>query len=118
MLDPESLIGVSSAVLKVAIAGALLGVIWRREQSFGQVLSSFASGFGSAAYLAPALLAHLAVQNTDIRGGVIFTAGVLGNLIFMGIAKYAPVVLRRLAARLLGLEVPAAPGDPNGGGGA
>lgn len=47
-VDSESLLGIKSAVLKAAIAGTLLGVLWRREFTLTEALSSAAAGLGSA----------------------------------------------------------------------
>lgn len=112
-LDPESLIGAKSAVLKVAVAGAMLGILYRREFSFAQAVSSFSAGVGSAAYIAPGVLAHSGIQHEDIRGAIIFATGVLGGQVFKALMHYAPGLLRKLAARL-GLE-PAKVDDKPGG---
>ena len=37
-LDPESLLGIKSAVLKAAVAGTMLGVLWRREFKLAEAL--------------------------------------------------------------------------------
>lgn len=113
-LTPEAILGVSSGVLKVAITGTLLGILYRREFSFAQALSSFAAGFGSAAYLAPAALAHSNVAHVDIRAAIIFAAGVIGVQVFKLLERGAPGALRKLAARF-GLEAARVDDKPGGG---
>jgi hypothetical protein len=67
-LDPESLLGIKSAVLKAAVAGTMLGVLWRREFKLAEALSSIATGLGSATRIAPAALAHSGITHEDVSG--------------------------------------------------
>lgn len=117
-LDPESLLGIKSEVLKVAVTASLLGVLWRRQWSFAEALSSFAAGIGSAAYIAPMVLAHSGVTHEDVRGGVIFIVGLVGAHVFAGITTYAPDVIRRLIYRFTGIDSsrPPPPAEPGNGG--
>lgn len=47
-LDPESLLGIKLAVLRAAVAGTMLSVLWRREFTLAKLPSSAAAGLGSA----------------------------------------------------------------------
>lgn len=96
-LDPESLLGIKSAVLKAAVAGTMLGVLWRREFRLAEALSSVAAGLGSAMWIAPAVLARWPYTlHEDERAGIIFAFGLAGIHIFAAVSTYAPALLRRL----------------------
>ena len=105
-LDPESLLGIKSAVLKAAVAGTMLGVLWRREFKLAEALSSIAAGLGSAMWIAPAALAHSGITHEDVRAGVIFAVGLVGTHIFAAVTTYAPAVIRKMVGARLGLEPP------------
>ena len=113
-LDPETLLGIKSEVLKVAVSGAVLGVLWRRQFKFLEALSTLAAGVGSAAYIAPLVLAHTSITDPDVRGGVIFIIGLLGTNVFAALTATAPDVLRKIIYRWTGTM----PDKPEGGSGA
>jgi hypothetical protein len=113
-LDPETLLGIKSEVLKAAVAASLLGVLWRRQFRFAEAASSLAAGLGSAVYIAPMVLAHVGVAHEDIRGGVIFIIGLLGTHVFAALTTSAPDVMRKIIYRWTGTT----PDKPEGGGGA
>jgi hypothetical protein len=113
-LDPETLLGIKSEILKVAVSGAVLGVLWRRQFKFLEALSTFAAGIGSAAYIAPAVLAHTSIANPDVRYGVIFVIGLLGTNVFAAVTATAPDVMRKIIYRWTGTT----PDKPEGGSGA
>lgn len=113
-LDPETLLGIKSEVLKVAISGALLGVLWRRQFKFVEAISTLAAGIGSAAYIAPLVLAHSGITHPDIRGGLIFIIGLLGTNVFAALTTAAPDVIRKIIYRWTGTT----PDKPEGGSGA
>lgn len=115
-LDPESLLGIKSAVLKAAVAGTMLGVLWRKEFTLAEALSSAAAGLGSAMWIAPALLAHVPSLHEDIRAGVIFCFGMAGIHVFALVSNHGPSLLRRLVrSRLLVDPDDPASGKPKGG---
>lgn len=116
-LDPETLLGIKSEVLKVAVSGALLGVLWRRQFKFAEAVSTLAAGIGSAAYIAPLVLAHSSITNPDIRGGMIFIIGLLGTNVFAALTTAAPDVLRRIIYKWTGVASDPPPPPPPGGGG-
>jgi len=113
-LDPETLLGIKSEVLKAAVAASLLGVLWRRQFRFAEAASSLAAGLGSAVYIAPMVLAHAGVAHEDIRGGVIFIIGLLGTHVFAALTTSAPDVMRKIIYRWTGTT----PDKPEGGAGA
>lgn len=115
-LDPESLIGIKSAVLKAAVAGTMLGVLWRREFTLKEALSSAAAGLGSAMWLAPALLVHAPtwLQHDETRAGFIFCFGMAGIHIFAMVSTHGPALLRRVVRSRLMLDSDD-PGKPKGG---
>lgn len=117
-LDPETLLGIKSEVLKAAVSASLLGVLWRRQFKFAEAVSSLAAGLGSAIYIAPALLAHSGITHEDIRGGIIFIIGLVGTHVFAGVTTYAPDVIRRLIYRLTGIGPAPGPEKPGNGEGA
>ncbi len=116
-LDPESLLGIKSEVLKAAVSASLLGVLWRRQFKLAEALSSIAAGLGSAIYLAPMALAHSGITHEDVRAGIIFGVGLVGTHVFAALTTYAPDLLRRLLFMKFG-GVPPKPDkpDPEGGG--
>lgn len=127
LLDPESLLGIKSEVLKAAVGASLLGVLWRRQFRFAEAASAIAAGLGSAIWIAPMVLAHSGITHEDVRGGIIFVVGLVGTHVFAAVTSYAPAVLRRLIERFTGIEprepsaaAPTAqPGEkPENGGGA
>ncbi|MDP2377798.1 hypothetical protein [Reyranella sp.] len=95
-LDPESLLGIKSEVLKAAVSASLLGVLWRRQFKLAEALSSIAAGMGSAIWIAPAALAHSGIEHEDVRAGIIFGVGLVGTHIFAAVTTYAPELLRRV----------------------
>ncbi len=103
-LDPESLIGIKSEVLKAAVSASLLGVLWRRQFRFAEAVSSLAAGLGSAIWIAPMFLAHSGITHEDVRGGIIFIVGLVGTHVFAGVTTYAPDVIRKLIYRFTGME--------------
>jgi hypothetical protein len=115
-LDPESLLGIKSAVLKAAVAGTMLGVLWRREFTLAEALSSAAAGFGSAMWIAPALLVHAPswLQHEDTRAGIIFSFGMAGIHVFALVSNHGPALLRRLVRSRLMLDTDDT-GKPKGG---
>lgn len=113
-LDPETLLGIKSEVLKAAVAASLLGVLWRRQFRFAEAASALSAGLGSAVYVAPLVLAHTGITHPDIRGGVIFIIGLLGTHVFAVLTTSAPDVLRKIIYRWTGTT----PDKPEGGGGA
>ncbi len=115
--DPESLLGIKSDVLKVAVAASLLGVVWSRQFRFAEAMSAIAAGFGSAGWIAPMLLAHSGIADPEVKGGIIFIVGLVGTHVFAGVTTHAPAVVRRLIARFTGIE-PAPSDKPQNGGGA
>lgn len=115
-LDPETLLGIKSEVLKVAISGALLGVLWRRQFRFAEAVSTLAAGVGSAAYIAPLVLAHSNITNPDIRAGMIFIIGLLGTNVFAALTTSAPDVIRKIIYRWTGTTPDQSPPPPGGGG--
>lgn len=118
-LDPETLLGIKSEVLKVAVSGALLGVLWRRQFRFVEALSTLAAGVGSAAYIAPLVLAHTGIRDPDIRGGLIFIIGLLGTNVFAALTTAAPDVIQKLIYKFTGTtpsQPPPPPPSPGGGG--
>ena len=116
-LDPETLLGIKSEVLKVAVSGALLGVLWRRQFKFAEAVSTLAAGLGSAVYVAPLVLAHTGIKDPDIRGGVIFIIGLLGTNVFAALTTAAPDVIRKIIYRWTGTSPDQPPPSPPGGGG-
>ncbi len=114
--DPESLLGVKSEVLKIAVAASLLGAVWKRQFKFAEAMSSIAAGFGSAAWIAPALLAHSGIANQEVKGGIVFIVGLAGTHVFAGVTTHAPAVIRRIIGRFTGVEPPPADKPQNGGG--
>ena len=117
-LDPETLLGIKSEVLKAAVSASLLGVLWRRQFKFAEAASAIGAGLGSAIWIAPMFLAHSGITHEDVRGGIIFIVGLVGTHVFAGITTYAPDVIRKLIARFTGVEVPPKPENPAPGGGA
>lgn len=113
-LDPETLLGIKSEVLKVAVSASLLGVLWRRQFKFSEAASAMAAGLGSAVYIAPAVLAHTRIADPDIRSGLIFVIGLLGTQVFVALTIAAPDVIRKILYRYTGTT----PDKPEGGGGA
>ncbi len=111
-LDPESLLGIKSEVLKAAVSASLLGVLWRRQFKLAEALSSIAAGMGSAVYIAPAALAHSGIANEDVRAGIIFGVGLIGTHVFAALTTYAPELLRRLLFSRLGGGHPPPPDLP------
>ncbi len=105
-LDPETLLGIKSEVLKAAVSASLLGVLWRRQFKFAEAASSLAAGLGSAIWIAPMLLAHSGITHEDVRGGVIFITGLVGTHVFAGITTHAPDVVRGLIFRFSGVRPP------------
>lgn len=122
-LDPETLLGIKSEVLKAAVSASLLGVLWRRQFKFAEAVSALAAGVGSAAYIAPLVLAHTGVTHPDIRGGVIFIVGLLGTHVFAALTTAAPDVIQKLIYKFTGTTrdpppPPPPPPAPGGGGAA
>jgi hypothetical protein len=119
-LDPETLLGIKSEVLKAAVSASLLGVLWRRQWKFAEAVSALAAGLGSAVYVAPLVLAHTGVSHPDIRGGVIFIIGLLGTHVFAGLTTAAPDVIQKLIYKFTGTTPnpppPPPPPAPGGGG--
>ncbi|KAF0102248.1 MAG: hypothetical protein FD144_2683 [Rhodospirillaceae bacterium] len=119
-LDPETLLGIKSEVLKAAVSASLLGVLWRRQFKFAEAVSALAAGLGSAVYVAPLVLAHTGITHPDIRGGVIFIIGLLGTHVFAALTTAAPDVLRRIIYKWTGVAAdpppPPPPPGPTGGG--
>ena len=113
-LDPETLLGIKSEVLKAAVSASLLGVLWRHQFKFAEAVSALAAGLGSAVYVAPLVLAHSGITHPDIRGGVIFIIGLLGTHVFAVLTTAAPDVIRKIIYRWTGTT----PDKPEGGGGA
>jgi len=113
-LDPETMLGIKSEVLKAAVSASLLGVLWRRQFKFAEAVSALAAGLGSAVYIAPMVLAHTGIAHEDVRGGVIFIIGLLGTHVFAALTTAAPDVLRKIIYRWTGTT----PDRPEGGGGA
>lgn len=113
-LDPETLLGIKSEVLKAAVSASLLGVLWRRQFKFAEAVSALAAGLGSAVYVAPLVLAHTGISHPDVRGGVIFIIGLLGTHVFAALTTAAPDVIRKFIYRWTGTT----PDKPEGGGGA
>lgn len=113
-LDPETLLGIKSEVLKVAVSASLLGVLWRRQFKFAEAGSALAAGFGSAVWIAPMVLAHVRIADPDVRNGIIFVIGLLGTHVFAALTTAAPDVIRKIIYRWTGT----APDKPEGGGGA
>lgn len=105
-LDPESLLGIKSAVLKAAVAGTMLGVLWRREFRLAEALSSVAAGLGSAMWIAPAVLAHMPSLHDDVRAGIIFGFGLAGIHVFAAVTNHAPNLLRWLIRSRLPMPPP------------
>lgn len=103
-LDPETLPGNKSEVLKAAVSASPLGVLWRRQFKFAEATSSLAAGLGSAIYIALAIFAHSGIAHEDVRGGIIFITGPVGTHVFPGITTYAPEVIRKLIRRFTGME--------------
>lgn len=120
-LDPETLLGIKSEVLKAAVSASLLGVLWRRQFKFAEAVSALAAGLGSAVYVAPLVLAHTGISHPDIRGGVIFIIGLLGTHVFAALTTAAPDVIRKIIYKWTGTtpdqQPPPSP-PPQGGGGA
>lgn len=117
-LDPESLLGIKSEVLKAAVSASLLGVLWRRQFKLAEALSSIAAGLGSAIWIAPAALAHSGIVHEDVRAGVIFGVGLIGTHVFAALTTYAPELLKRLLFSRFGGYVPPKSDKPEEGGGA
>ncbi len=119
-LDPETLLGIKSEVLKAAVSASLLGVLWRRQWKFAEAVSALAAGLGSAVYVAPLVLAHSNITHPDIRGGVIFIIGLLGTHVFAALTTSAPDVFRKLIYKFTGTtpDQPPPPPPTQGGGGA
>lgn len=115
-LDPETLLGIKSEVLKAAVAASLLGVLWRRQFKFAEAASAIAAGLGSAVWIAPAALAHSGIENAEVRAGIIFIVGLVGTHVFAGITTYAPDVVRRLIYRFTGIEAKPRENSDTGGG--
>lgn len=116
-LDPETLLGIKSEVLKAAVSASLLGVLWRRQFRFAEAVSALAAGLGSAVYVAPLVLAHSGITHPDIRGGVIFIIGLLGTHVFAALTTAAPDVIRKIIYKWTGTTPdPPAPPPSNGGG--
>lgn len=92
-LDPETLLGIKSEVLKAAVSASLLGVLWRRQFKFAEAVSSLAAGLGSAVYVAPLVLSHTGITHPDIRGGVIFIVGLFGTHVFAALTTAAPDII-------------------------
>jgi hypothetical protein len=116
-LDPETLLGIKSEVLKAAVSASLLGVLWRRQFKFAEAVSALAAGLGSAVYVAPLVLAHTGITHPDIRGGVIFIIGLLGTHVFAALTTSAPAVLRKIIYRWTGTTPDQPPPPSQGGGG-
>jgi len=55
-LDPETLLGIKSEVLKAAVSASLLGVLWRRQFKFAEAVSALAAliATSTAASISPA----------------------------------------------------------------
>jgi len=119
-LDPETLLGIKSEVLKAAVSASLLGVLWRRQFKFAEAVSALAAGVGSAAYIAPLVLAHTGIKDPDVRNGVIFIIGLLGTHVFAALTTAAPDVIQKLIYKFTGTtrDQPPPPPPPAGGGGA
>ena len=119
-LDPETLLGIKSEVLKAAVSASLLGVLWRRQFKFAEAVSALAAGLGSAIYVAPLALAHSGIKDPDVRAGVIFIIGLLGTHVFAALTTAAPDVIRKIIYRWTGTtpDQPPPPPPPAGGGGA
>ena len=116
-LDPETLLGIKSEVLKAAVSASLLGVLWRRQWKFAEAVSALAAGLGSAVYVAPLVLAHTGITHPDIRGGVIFIIGLLGTHVFAALTTAAPDVIQKLIYKFTGTTPNPPPPPPPGGGG-
>ena len=116
-LDPETLLGIKSEVLKAAVSASLLGVLWRRQFKFAEAISALAAGLGSAVYVAPLVLAHTGITHPDDRGGVIFIIGLLGTHVFAALTTAAPDVIRKIIYRWTGTTPDQPPPPASGGGG-
>lgn len=115
-LDPEALLGVKSAVLKVALAGAITGIILRRQYKWGEALAGFTAGFCSAAFIAPGLCTWAGIVHEEIRGGIIFSVGVLGIALLEALIRVAPDLIRNQMQKYTG--TPASTDKPKTGDGA
>lgn len=114
-LDPETLLGIKSEVLKVAVSASLLGVLWRRQFKFAEATSALAAGLGSAVYVAPLVLAHTGIKDPDVRNGVMFIIGLLGTHVFAALTTAAPDVIRKIIYKWTGTHPdPPAPPSPGG----
>jgi hypothetical protein len=114
-LDPGTLLGIKSEVLKAAVSASLLGVLWRRQFALAEALSSVAAGLGSAIWIAPAVLAHTGITNVDVRSGIIFVIGLVGTHVFASVTTYTPELIRKLLFKWTGVEPKKEPEKPAGG---
>ena len=94
-LDPESILGIKSGVLKAAAAGTLLGILWRRQFRLWEALSAAAAGMCSAIYVAPAVIAWAGIVHDDIKNLAVFGSGLLGMYIIDAAVKFGPQLIRK-----------------------
>jgi hypothetical protein len=98
-LDPETLLGIKSEVLRSAVSASLLGVMWCRQSKFAEAASSLAAGLGGVICVAPLVLAHTGITHPDIPDGVIFIIGLLGTHVIGALTTAAPDVIRTIHHR-------------------
>ena len=92
-LDPESLLGVPTAVVKAAVAGTVVGIVWRRQFAFREALIAGCSGLGAAIYGGRAINGALGFTHPDVTAGVIFVCGVCGMALVELVTTHFPQIL-------------------------